>query len=961
LQLNPPKGIMPETKLKKVAESKMIRTIEIKGARSNNLKDLHVFIPKNQLVVVTGVSGSGKSSLIIDTLYAEGQRRYVESLSAYARQFLNRMKKPEIDYIKGLCPAIAIEQKVTSSNARSTVGSLTEIYDYLRLLFAKIGKTISPVSGKEVKKHTVSDVVDFIFSCNDGDKIFIAFPLQTHYPERSIKQELDILAQKGFIRIKHKEEILLLEDLLSKSFKEEKKKVIDKEAASFKIVVDRIVLSDRDEEFRKRISDSILTAMAESQGECLVIVNEKTQKSFSSKFELDGMTFIEPSPQLFNYNNSFGACPVCEGYGRTIGIDENKVIPNSSKSLYDDAIICWSGETKKEWLTPLIKISKTENISIHKPYHELNESQKEIIWYGKGEYKGIFAFFKELEEKSYKIQNRILLARYRGKTNCTACRGGRLRPEAFYVQVAGKIFRDFMFTPIDELNHFFDTLKFTDVELEISQRILLEIKNRLSVLDSIGLSYLNLDRLSNSLSGGESQRIHLTRTLGSNLTSSLYILDEPSIGLHPRDTENLVKSLLHLRDLGNTVIVIEHEEEVIKRADAIIDIGPKAGIHGGHLVFAGEYNEFLTKGKENLTAGYLTGVNHIPLPIHRRMTADCITIHDANLHNLKNVTVRFPLHNFICISGVSGSGKTTLIKHLFHPLLRQYIEDGVPEDVTGATYLTGPFKRITQIELVNQQSIGRSSRSNPATYVKAYDDIRELFRLQQISKIRGYQPKHFSFNVEGGRCEACKGDGEIVVEMQFLADVALLCEDCNGKRFKNEILEVQYKGKNIYEVLELSIEEALDFFYDRREIVKKLKPLHDVGLGYLKLGQSSSTLSGGEAQRLKLGYYLGLEDNTQHIFFIFDEPTTGLHFDDVKKLLFALDSLVEKGHTVLVIEHNMDVLKNADWLIDLGPGGGKHGGELLYEGPPEGILTLKNSHTAFYLKEKLNQLPKKKK
>lgn len=935
--------------------------IEIKGARSNNLKDLHVFIPKQELVVVTGVSGSGKSSLIIDTLYAEGQRRYVESLSSYARQFLSRMKKPELDYIKGLCPAIAIEQKVTSSNARSTVGSLTEIYDFLRLLFAKIGKTISPISGKEVKKHEVSDVVDFILQCKTDDKVYIVFPLQKVYPERTIRQELDMLLQKGFIRVQYKKEILQIEDLLQNSFKEEKKKVIDKEATNFRIVVDRMIMNDPDEEFIKRISDSVQTAMAETIGDCIVIVNEDKEKYFSSKFELDGMTFIEPSPQLFNYNNSFGACPVCEGYGRTVGIDEQKVIPNQSKSLYDNAIHCWSGEHKKDWLSPIIKKADKYKISIHKPYANLTDAQKEMIWYGNADFKGIYDYFKDLEEKTYKIQNRIILARYRGKTNCMTCRGGRLRKEASYVQVAGFVFRDFMFTPIDELIVVFDKLKLNKTEEEIATRILLEIKNRIRVLNNIGLGYLSLDRLSNSLSGGESQRIHLTRTLGSNLTSSLYILDEPSIGLHPRDTQNLVRSLMHLRDLGNTVVVIEHEEEVIRQADSIIDIGPRAGIHGGHLMYAGEYGDFIKSKNENLTAGYLTGVNQIPLPQYRRNNVDSLVLHEASTHNLQNLTVHFPLNNFICVSGVSGSGKTTLIKHLFYPLLRQYIEDGVPDSNMGTASISGPYKRITQLEMVNQQSIGRSSRSNPATYVKAYDEIRELFRVQQLSKIRGYQPKHFSFNVEGGRCEACKGDGELVVEMQFLADVALLCEDCNGKRFKNEILEVQYKGKNIYEVLELSIDEALDFFYDKREIVKKLKPLRDVGLDYLKLGQSSSTLSGGEAQRLKLAYYLGLEDHTQHIFFIFDEPTTGLHFDDVKKLLFALDSLVEKGHTVLVIEHNMDVLKNADWLIDLGPGGGKHGGQLLYEGPADGILRVKESYTAQYLKEKLTNPTKAKK
>ncbi len=926
--------------------------IEIKGARSNNLQNVDVLLPKYKLIVVTGVSGSGKSSLIIETLYAEGQRRYVESLSAYARQFLTRMKKPELDYIKGLCPAIAIEQKVSSSNARSTVGSLTEIYDFLRLLFARLGKTHSPVSGNEVKKHEVKDVVDFINAQADNTKIYIAFSLQQNYPDRSLQQELEILLQKGFNRVYWNHELFLIEDLLA-SKNNLKHKVNHSDYKAFFIVVDRLKLNGLDEDMQKRIADSILTCFSESLGDCSLIIDDESIHHFSSRFELDGMKFLEPSPQLFNYNNSFGACPVCEGYGRIIGIDENKVIPNKSKTIYDGAIACWSGEKSSEWLNPLLQIAAKINFPLHVPYRDLNEAQKEILWNGSGQFQGIYAFFKDLEDKLYKIQNRIMLARYRGKTNCTACKGARLRKEALYVKFAGKNFRDLMFIPIEDLLKFFKTLKLEYNEFEIAKRLLLEITNRLEVLDKIGLSYLTLDRLSSTLSGGESQRIHLTRTLGSNLTSSLYILDEPSIGLHPKDTSKLVEALHHLRDLGNTVIVIEHEEEIIKNADEILDIGPGAGLHGGKVVYSGSYKEFLNQKTKNLTASYICGLNKIPIPLVRKSNPDQIVLEDVNLHNLQNLKVHFPLQSMICISGVSGSGKTSLIKHALHPLLQAKLSDDFQED-QNLGKLSGAFKRIKQVELINQQAIGRSSRSNPATYVKAYDEIRDIYKQQPLSKLRQYQPKHFSFNVEGGRCETCKGDGEIIVEMQFLADVSLICEDCNGKRFSNEILEVKYKEKNIFDILELSIEEALQFFSDRKELVKKLKPLFDVGLGYLKLGQSSSTLSGGEAQRLKLAYYLGLESNSDHIFFIFDEPTTGLHFDDVKKLLFALHSLVEKGHTVLVIEHNMDVLKTADWIIDLGPGGGRHGGQLLYEGTPEGLLKIKNSHTAKYLKGKLS-------
>ncbi|NOT37270.1 MAG: excinuclease ABC subunit UvrA, partial [Saprospiraceae bacterium] len=926
-------------------------SIVIKGARSNNLKSIDLTIPKGNLVVVTGLSGSGKSSLVIDTLYSEGQRRYVESLSSYARQFLHRMKKPDVDYILGLCPAIAIEQKVISTNARSTVGSMTELYDYLRLLFAKIGKTYSPISGKEVKKHNVKDIIDFITSQAHGTEVYLVFDIQNKYPDRTLFQEFEYLIQKGFTRVLHKGQITDIENELEGNKELKKIKVADKKCRDFKVITDRFLLDKEDQEFEKRIADSVETVLSENLGSCTVIINKNTEYLFSTRMEMDGLTFSEPSPALFNYNNSYGACPKCEGYGRIIGLDENKIIPNPTKSVFEGAIACWTGEKSETWLKPLLKLAHQISFPIHSPYRRLSEEQKEILWNGHKEFKGIYSFFKDLEEKSYKIQNRIMLARYRGKTSCDQCKGGRLRKEALYITVGGKNFRDLMFVPMDEVLNFINQLQLSEQDIKICSRILVEIKNRLHVLIKIGLSYLHLDRLAVSLSGGESQRIHLTRTLGSNLTSSLYILDEPSIGLHPRDTNNLIEVLIHLRNLGNTVVVIEHEEEIIRSANYIVDIGPGAGIHGGQLEFSGSYKDFISKAKSNLTASYLTEINKIPLPQQRRKHIDSIQISNAQLHNLDNLTINIPLHNLVCVSGVSGSGKTTLIKQILYPLLQQKIEEGFSDEneLLGAE-LTGSFKKIKQIEMVSQQGIGRSSRSNPATYVKAWDDVRDIFASQPLSKMRGYQSKHFSFNVEGGRCEACKGDGEIVVEMQFLSDVGLICEDCNGKRFKNEILEVIYKEKNINDILNLSVEEALELFKDKKDIVKKLRPLNDVGLGYLKLGQSTTSLSGGESQRLKLAYYLGLENNQVHIFFIFDEPTTGLHFEDTRKLLIALNSLVEKGHSVCVIEHNMEVLKSADWIIDLGPGGGKYGGRLLYEGPPEGLIKIKESYTATYLK-----------
>ncbi|MBV6473474.1 MAG: UvrABC system protein A [Saprospiraceae bacterium] len=921
--------------------------IEIKGARANNLKNIDVELPKNKLIVVTGVSGSGKSSLIVDTLYAEGQRRYVESLSAYARQFLNRMKKPDVDYIKGLCPAIAIEQRVVSGSARSTVGSLTELYDYLRLLFARLGKTYSPVSGQQVKRHAVSDVVDSLCNLTPGERIYIAFPLGAGHAPKTLARELEMLHQKGFTRVFANGALANIDDLLGASPKK------SAAVAHGYVVVDRLILQEPDEDFRKRVADSVQTAFAESQGLCDLIVAEREIVHFSGRFELDGITFPEPSPEFFNYNNPYGACPTCEGYGRIIGIDELKVVPNSGKSVYGGAIACWSGEKGKECLEPLYSMAGRIKFPIHAPYRELTDAQREVLWYGKGAFVGIHAYFKDLEQKLYKIQNRIMLARFRGKTTCATCRGSRLRPETQNVRFSNRRFSDLMFVPADELLAFFEALELSPYEREVGTRLILEITSRLKVLVKIGLGYLSLDRLASTLSGGESQRIHLTRTLGSNLTSSLYILDEPSIGLHPRDTARLVEALHHLRNLGNTVIVIEHEEEIIRKADQILDIGPGAGIHGGQVAFSGPYSEFLERGEDNLTAAYLTGRRTIAIPSRRSPGADRLILSGVHMHNIHNLTVHLPLRCMIGVSGVSGSGKTTLVRHVLLPLLQTSLQgDGAPGQDFGS--LDGALRQLNMVEMVGQQVIGRSSRSNPATYVKAYDDIRDIFRNQPLAKLRGYQPRHFSFNVEGGRCEACKGDGEIVVEMQFLADVSLVCEDCNGKRFTNEILEVRFREKSIFDVLELSVEQALEFFSDHREICKKLKPLADVGLHYLKLGQSSSTLSGGEAQRLKLAYYLGLESSSERIFFIFDEPTTGLHFDDIRNLLFALHALVDKGHTVLVIEHNTDVLKTVDWLIDLGPGGGKHGGRLLYEGPPEGIISSSESQTAVFLTPKIS-------
>ena len=929
--------------------------IFIKGARANNLQNIDLHIPKNKLVVVTGVSGSGKSSITMDTLYAEGQRRYVESLSSYARQFLGRMKKPDVDFIKGICPAIAIEQKVTSGNNRSTVGSMTEIYDFMRLLYARIGKTYSPISGNLVTKHRVTDVTDYIHSLEEGTKVQLFMPLSLKYRDRTLEQELKLLLQKGYTRIFHENALKNIEDFI-----EEKPISLEKPLDEYGedevwILIDRFVVKKEDEENRKRISDSVQIAFQESEGEAIIApLGEKAEvRKFNNRFELDGMEFVEPAPQLFNYNNPFGACPQCEGYGKVMGIDKNKVVPDDSKSVYEGAVACWKGEKFGLWLKAFLKVAHHFDFPVHTPFGELKKAEKKLMWTGNKHFHGINDFFSELEEKTYKIQNRVMLARYRGRTTCPTCDGGRLRPEANYVKVGGSSITDLIDLPLDELSDFFDQLELNDYDGKIAKRLLLEITSRLHFMKDVGLGYLMLNRVSNTLSGGETQRINLTRTLGSNLTSSMYILDEPSVGLHPRDTARLVSVLKNLRDLGNTVIVVEHEEEVIKNADYLIDIGPEAGVHGGKVVFAGAYEKIYSDAATSLTTKYMNGTMAIELPESRRKPIRFIEIKGARQHNLKNIDVKIPLNCFSVVSGVSGSGKTTLVKQILYPTLKKHFGEALSIPTGAHDEVGGDLNALTGVELVSQSPIGKSSRSNPVTYVKAYDSIRDLMSKQQLAKIRGYKPKHFSFNVEGGRCETCKGEGETVVEMQFLADIKLECEDCKGKRFKPEVLDINFKGKNIFDVLSLTVDEAIEFFSEQKDILNKIRPLQSVGLGYVQLGQASSTLSGGEAQRVKLASFLNKKGKSDNIFFIFDEPTTGLHFHDIQKLLTALQALVEKGHTVLVVEHNMEVIKSGDWLIDLGPEGGKGGGNLLYQGVPEGLSKVKKSYTGQFLKEKV--------
>jgi excinuclease ABC subunit A len=942
-----------------------MQDIFIKGARANNLKNIDVTIPRNQFVVVTGVSGSGKSTLTMDTLYAEGQRRYVESLSAYARQFLGRMKKPDVDYIKGICPAIAIEQRVSSTNSRSTVGSMTEVYEYLRLLYARTGRTFSPISGNEVKRHQVTDVVDFIQDIPENTAVYILIPFKIH-DGRTAEHELNLLLQKGLTRLVDtttgSAEILDIEDILAANTPVN---------THFYILIDRfktintpITLTTtpqtnnpnpekQADELFKRIADSIGVAFNESAGEC-VIFHEGIAISFNNRFELDGIEFPEPTQYLFNYNNPYGACPTCEGYGKTLGIDPNKVIADKSKSIYEGAIACWRGDTQGEWLKAFLKNAHHFDFPVHRAWRDLEPHEQKLLWTGNKYFRGINAFFEEVEANTYKIQYRVLLARYRGKTNCKECGGSRLRKEASYVKVGEKAMTELSHLPITNLFDHFKNITLNEQDAAVAKRLIFEITTRLEFMVKVGLGYLHLDRSAATLSGGETQRIHLTRTLGSNLTSSMYILDEPSIGLHPRDTNKLVDVLKDLRNLGNTVIVVEHEEDMIRNADWLIDIGPAAGVHGGDVVYQGAFSDIYTSAaKDSLTAKYMNGTMKIPVPTMRRKWVEKITMSDVREHNLKGFAVDIPLGVLTVVTGVSGSGKTTLIKQLLVPALQRHCGETTTEKTGDFEELTGDLAKIKQIEMVSQNPIGKSSRSNPVTYVKAYDEIRDLFANQQLSKIKGFKPKHFSFNVEGGRCEACKGEGEQLVEMQFLADVRLECEDCRGKRFQNDVLEVQYNGKNIFEVLAMPIEEALTFFKSEKSIVQKIQPLFDVGLGYVQLGQSSSTLSGGEAQRVKLASFLTKERVTQHIVFVFDEPTTGLHFHDIGKLLTALNALVEKGHTVIVIEHNLEVVKCADWVIDLGPEGGTDGGHLVFTGTPEDLLRCEGSYTAKYLQEKL--------
>ncbi len=918
--------------------------IIIKGAQVHNLKNVDVVIPRNKLVVITGLSGSGKSSLAFDTLYAEGQRRYVESLSSYARQFLGRLDKPKVEYIKGIAPAIAIEQKVNTTNARSTVGTSTEIYDYMKLLYARIGRTYSPVSGQEVKKNTVTDVISDVKSLPLDSRWLLLSPI--HLEEgRQLEDKLKVLLQQGFARILVDNEMVRLDEFSATDLHQLDNKDI-------LLIIDRIVVKE-EEEFYNRLADAVQTAFFEGKGICyLQELNADKRFSYSNNFELDGMTFLEPNVHLFSFNNPYGACPVCEGYGNIIGIDADLVVPNTSLSVYESAIYPWRGDSMSWYKDELVKHAYKFDFPIHKPYFQLTDEQKDLIWTGNQYFQGLNDFFRELEEKNYKIQNRVMLSRYRGKTKCHACKGKRLREEASYVKINGKTVSDLVDLPIKHLVTFFKNIELNQYEQQIAKRLMVEINNRLSFLTEVGLDYLTLNRNSATLSGGESQRINLATSLGSSLVGSMYILDEPSIGLHPKDSERLIKVLLSLRDLGNTVIVVEHDEDIMKAADMIIDIGPEAGTFGGKLVAQGTYDEILKS--DSLTAKYLNGDLEISVPKKRRKFKNHIDIIGARENNLKNIDVTFPLDVLTVVTGVSGSGKSTLIKKILFPAMQKKLESA-SEKAGQFTEISGSFSQIKHIEYVDQNPIGRSSRSNPVTYIKAYDDIRDLYAKEKLSKIRGYQAKHFSFNVDGGRCETCKGEGSINVEMVFMADVSLPCETCGGKRFKKEILEVTFDNQNINDILTMTIDDAIAFFEKNKQskITQKLQPLQDVGLGYVQLGQSSSTLSGGEAQRIKLASFLVKGATKDKALFVFDEPTTGLHFHDIKKLLASFDALIEKGHSIIVIEHNLDLIKCADWILDLGPEGGENGGHLLASGTPEDIVKVKESVTGAYLKDKL--------
>ena len=954
---------MLETKKLKKASS-VNNDIHVVGARVHNLKNVNALFPRNQFIVVTGVSGSGKSSLTIDTLFAEGQRRYAESLSSYARQFMSRMGKPDVDYIKGLCPAIAIEQKVVTRTPRSTVGSMTEIYDYLRVFYARVGKTISPISGQEVKKQDVQDVLEFIQKGKAGDKMVIIVPFKQQ-SKRDIQEELNILLQKGFARIYLRARgtsenlksakasspraatpstILRIEDALAMT-KAEITKIV--KAHDVYVLIDRVIVKDFDEDDLHRLSDSIGTAFYEGEGLLWVEQNEQILKTFNNKFTLDGIEFDEPSPNLFSFNNPYGACPTCEGYSQVLGIDANLVIPNPNLSVYDGGVAPWKGEKLVWWKDQFVKEASKAGFPIHQPINKLTKTQETQLWKGVGKALGIDDFFEDVKAHLYKVQFRVMLSRYRGRTNCPDCEGYRVRKEALYVKIAGKHIGELCAIPVKDLQTWFKELKLSAHDAQVAKRLLIELEQRIQTLMDVGLGYLTLSRLANSLSGGESQRIQLTRCLGSNLTNSLYILDEPSIGLHSRDTERLIKVLQNLRDLGNTVVVVEHDEQIMRHADHIIDMGPLAAHQGGEIVAAGNAAA-LIKDKNSLTGKYLSGALSIPIPDKTRISKHAIKLEGAYLHNLKNIDVQFPLHSLCVVSGVSGSGKTTLVKQVLYNAILKAKQ--LPTEIVGGyNSISGDLHLIDQIEMVDQNPIGKSSRSNPVTYIKAYDVIRDLYSKQALSKIRGFLPKHFSFNVDGGRCDTCKGEGEQLVEMQFLADVHLTCEDCNGKRFKEAVLEVQYKGKNIYEVLEMSVDEAIAFFEEEKNIVLAISPLQEVGLGYVKLGQSSSTLSGGEAQRVKLASFLGKGKASSKMLFIFDEPTTGLHFHDIHKLLKAFNALIDQGHSLIVVEHNTDVIKVADWVIDMGPEAGVNGGTVVYAGIPKGLSKCKASQTGKYL------------
>lgn len=919
--------------------------IIIKGARMHNLKNLSVAIPRNQFIVITGLSGSGKSSLAFDTLYAEGQRMYVESLSSYARQFLGRMDKPDVDYIRGISPAIAIEQKVSVRNNRSTVGTSTEVYDYLKLLYARVGKTYSPVSGQEVRKDSVSDVVDYVFKLKEGTRVLVLAPLQVD-ETRQTENELGLLLQKGYSRVFIAGEVHFIEELLE----EGKPQITD----PVFVLIDRAVVQPEDEDLQFRMADSVQTAFFEGHGDCHLWV-EGQVRVYSDRFELDGIVFEEPSVNFFSFNNPYGACRRCEGFGNVLGIDEDLVIPDKSLTVYEGAVAPWRTEKMNEWLQPLLRNGIRFDFPIHRPYHDLTEKERALLWTGNKYFSGLTNFFEHIQGQAHKIQYRVMLSRYRGRTVCPDCKGTRLRKDAGYVKVGDTSITDLMLMPITGVLAFFEGLRLTEHDRQVADRLVVEITNRLSYLVRVGLGYLTLNRLSSTLSGGESQRINLATSLGSALVGSMYILDEPSIGLHPRDAEQLIGVLRSLQRLGNTVIVVEHEDKMMEQADQIIDIGPEAGSGGGNLMFQGTYPEIL-KADQTYTGRYLSGQLEVEVPARRRTWRNAVEITGARENNLKNISVKFPLNVMTVVTGVSGSGKSTLIKRILHPALQKAL--GGHSDATGKyDRLQGNYNKVAHVEFVDQNPIGKSSRSNPVTYVKAYDAIRTLYADQPLAKARGLKPSHFSFNIDGGRCEVCQGEGQVKIEMQFMADIYLTCESCNGQKFKQDILDIQYQEQNIAEVLNMTITDSLAFFKAQPKIVEKLRPLDAVGLGYVRLGQSSNTLSGGEAQRVKLASFLtkGATAHDRDILFIFDEPSTGLHFHDINKLLTALNALIENGNSVIIIEHNLDIVKSADWVIDLGPEGGVNGGHLLFEGTPEEMVKLEDNPTARYLREKLGK------